>query len=267
LDYTLWPFWIDTHATPPLRAAPAPSSQAPANDPAAAIHAGVTTAAIDDLGEEFRFYADVPQILHFLPIAGIRLAVASRTTTPELARDLLRLLHVPSAVAIGQAQARNGTYTETQASAGGQQQQQQATAENGESGAAPGANRTPAKLSTGTTGTTATSDKNTATGPVQKPAGGAATLTKRDTRSRRALDYFDAGLEMYPRSKLWHMEMIQRRTEIPYEQMLFFDDESRNREVERLGVTMWLVRDGVTWAEVERGIRSWRTRKGLDKVV
>lgn len=47
--------------------------------------------------------------------------------------------------------------------------------------------------------------------------------------------------------------------------MLFFDDESRNRNVESLGVVMWLVRDGVTWGEVEDGVRSWRKRTGRTK--
>ncbi|KAJ8117769.1 hypothetical protein ONZ43_g4125 [Nemania bipapillata] len=43
--------------------------------------------------------------------------------------------------------------------------------------------------------------------------------------------------------------------------MLFFDDESRNRDTETLGVTMWLVRDGVSWTEIESGIQEWRRRR------
>ncbi len=46
--------------------------------------------------------------------------------------------------------------------------------------------------------------------------------------------------------------------------MLFFDDEVRNRNVEGLGVTMCLVRDGVSKGEVDRGVREWRMRHGLD---
>lgn len=42
--------------------------------------------------------------------------------------------------------------------------------------------------------------------------------------------------------------------------MLFFDDEPRNRDTERLGVVMWLVRDGVCAKEVDEGVRSWRKR-------
>lgn len=35
--------------------------------------------------------------------------------------------------------------------------------------------------------------------------------------------------------------------------MLFFDDESRNRDVESLGAVMYPVRDGVTREEVDKG--------------
>ena len=45
--------------------------------------------------------------------------------------------------------------------------------------------------------------------------------------------------------------------------MLFFDDESRNRNVEELGVVMWLVRDGLTRQEVDEGVREWRRRRGV----
>ena len=46
--------------------------------------------------------------------------------------------------------------------------------------------------------------------------------------------------------------------------MLFFDDEARNRNVEELGVTMYLVRDGVTADVVDRGVREWRKRRGVE---
>ena len=49
--------------------------------------------------------------------------------------------------------------------------------------------------------------------------------------------------------------------------MLFFDDESRNRDVEGLGVVMWLVRDGVTRNEVDEGVRSWRRKNKRVKTV
>ena len=49
---------------------------------------------------------------------------------------------------------------------------------------------------------------------------------------------------------------------VGFEDMLFFDDEVRNRNVEALGVTMWLVMDGVDGGVVDEGVREWRRRKG-----
>lgn len=173
LDYTLWPFWVDTHVTPPIK----PTS---------------STTVIDRVGDTYKFYPDVPSILSSLSSlqpATLKIAVASRTQAPELGREMLKYLHVPS---LG-----------------------------------------------GDTG--------------KKGKGG----------EKRALDLFDGGLEIYPGSKLRHMEMLARRNGVRYEDILFFDDESRNREVEKLGVTMWLVRDGTSWEEFEKGVREWRKRRGV----
>ncbi|KAM3433962.1 hypothetical protein MY4824_005695 [Beauveria thailandica] len=175
LDYTLWPYWVDTHVTPPLKAN--------------AAH----TAATDRHGEDFAFYPDVPLILQLLPRVAassssttpIKLGVASRTSAVGIARDLLKMLHLPAV--------------------DGQQ------------------------------------------------------------KARRAGDAFDAGTEIYPGSKIRHFETLQKRTGIAYEDMLFFDDESRNMETEKLGVTMRLIRDGLTWAEVEKGVEDWRKRRGYKK--
>lgn len=173
LDYTLWPFWVDTHVTPPLK----PN----------ASH----SAATDRFGEDYAFYHDVPSILQALPqlpasdsSGGVKLGVASRTHAPNLARELLKILHLP---------------------------------------------------------------------PLDAEAG---------EKRRRAVDVFDGGMEIYPSSKIKHFEALQKRTGLRFEDMLFFDDEARNRDTETLGVTMWLVRDGVTWDEIEKGIVEWRRRRG-----
>jgi magnesium-dependent phosphatase 1 len=79
--------------------------------------------------------------------------------------------------------------------------------------------------------------------------------------SSRAIDFFDH-LQIYPGSKTTHFEKIHRDSGIEYEDMLFFDDESRNKNVEVLGVTMRLVRDGVTINEIDEGVKSWRKRFG-----
>jgi magnesium-dependent phosphatase 1 len=84
--------------------------------------------------------------------------------------------------------------------------------------------------------------------------------------SARAIDYFDH-LQIYPGSKTTHFERIHRDSGIEFEDMLFFDDESRNKNVEVLGVTMQLVKDGVTRDEIDKGVRSWRKRHGRTKAI
>jgi magnesium-dependent phosphatase 1 len=191
LDYTLWPFWVDTHVCGPLRASP--------------DH----TSATDRVGESFAFYPDVPRILHALPHAGVRLAVASRSSAPDLAREMLKLLWIA-----------------------------------------------PPPPVVGATGT------GTGKGDEQGGGGGGILGNGKKEKVRKALELFDAGLEIYPRSKIRHFEAIYRKTGVPFNEMLFFDDESRNRDVESLGVTMWLVRDGVSWDELEGGVAEWRRRQG-----
>jgi magnesium-dependent phosphatase 1 len=84
-----------------------------------------------------------------------------------------------------------------------------------------------------------------------------------DTRSIRALDYFDY-IQIFPGTKTTHFTRIHQASGIPYEEMLFFDDESRNRNVQtELGVTFCLVRDGMTKEEVDRGVWEWRKRMGI----
>lgn len=214
LDYTLWPFWVDTHVVAPIRVekeagdgeddddAKAPTKRrrrsakahralhaTAANDLAPSADKFRPVTVVDKYGETFAFYQDVPHILQALPMAGISMGVASRTSAPELGREMLRLLRVPDSIP-----------------------------------------------------------------HLGDPTGAGAVKV--------ALKVFDAGLEIYPTNKLRHMEALQKRTGTAYEDFLFFDDESRNRNVETLGVTMFLVRDGVTWDAVERGVRAWRRRHG-----
>lgn len=161
LDYTLWPFWVDTHVTPPLKANTDHS------------------AAKDRTGENFAFYNEVPSILFSLQEKAITVAVASRTHAPDLGREMLRLLHV----------------------------------------------------------------------------------TDHDGKKRKSIEFFDH-FEIYPGSKITHFNRLQKTTGLKYEDMLFFDDEHRNKEVESLGVTMYLIRDGVSKEEINKGVREWRKRNG-----
>lgn len=83
------------------------------------------------------------------------------------------------------------------------------------------------------------------------------------TKTVRALEYFDY-VQIFPSTKTQHFARIHGASSIAYEDMLFFDDEARNRNVEtELGVTFCLVRDGMTREEVDRGILAWRKRNGI----
>lgn len=80
----------------------------------------------------------------------------------------------------------------------------------------------------------------------------------------KAITLFDY-LEIYPGTKTTHFQRIHRDSGIEYSEMLFFDDESRNKNVETLGVTMRLVRDGVTRVEIDKGVKEWRDRNQRTK--
>ncbi|KDQ10828.1 hypothetical protein BOTBODRAFT_190283 [Botryobasidium botryosum FD-172 SS1] len=83
-----------------------------------------------------------------------------------------------------------------------------------------------------------------------------------------ARDFFDT-MEIYPffrsaaveGSKLVHFKALHEKTGIPYDQMLFFDDEIRNKEVEKLGVTFILVRRGVDHDCYQKGLQEWRRKR------
>lgn len=155
----------------------------------------------DRYGEAFGFYQDVAGILDAVRQKNMKLAAASRTHTPNLGREMLKLLkvtrHAPS----------------------------------------------PSSTSSSSTSTSAAN----------------SSTTSKTATTDRALDLFDY-LEIYPGSKTTHFEKIHEKSGIDYEDMLFFDDESRNRNVEALGVVMWLVPDGVTRDEIDKGVESWRKR-------
>ncbi|KAL2869848.1 Mg-dependent acid phosphatase [Aspergillus lucknowensis] len=161
LDYTLWPFWVDTHVTPPIK---------PRDN---------NSRCTDKWNESFAFYPSVSSIIQSCKSRSIPLALASRTCAPDLARDMLKTLHIIPSFTDNPSAAR--------------------------------------------------------------------------TRSMRALDYFDY-IQIFPATKTEHFARIHQSSNIAYEDMLFFDDEARNRNVEtELGVTFCLVRDGMTKEEVDRG--------------
>lgn len=84
-----------------------------------------------------------------------------------------------------------------------------------------------------------------------------------NNRSVRALEYFDY-IQIFPSTKTQHFSRIHQASGIEYEDMIFFDDESRNINVQtELGVSFCLVRDGTTKEEVDRGVWDWRRRMGI----
>ncbi|KAK9499444.1 hypothetical protein O3M35_002476 [Rhynocoris fuscipes] len=71
LDYTLWPFWVDTHVTPPFRKS--------------------NGKVVDSRGATIKFYPEVPQILQKLSDMNITIGVASRTSEIAGAEQLCEL--------------------------------------------------------------------------------------------------------------------------------------------------------------------------------
>ncbi|XP_050312106.1 magnesium-dependent phosphatase 1-like isoform X2 [Anthonomus grandis grandis] len=69
--------------------------------------------------------------------------------------------------------------------------------------------------------------------------------------------------EIFPGSKVTHFNNIKKQSKYQFENMLFFDDESRNiYDLERLGVVSVLVKHGVTQQVVDEGIQKF-IKKGL----
>ncbi|KAL1789801.1 magnesium-dependent phosphatase 1 [Sigmodon hispidus] len=60
IDYTLWPFWVDTHVDPPF-------------------HKSSDGTVRDRLVQDIRLYPEVPQVLDRLQSLGVPIAAASRT--------------------------------------------------------------------------------------------------------------------------------------------------------------------------------------------
>ncbi|XKL59656.1 hypothetical protein PGB90_000672 [Kerria lacca] len=73
LDYTLWPFWVDTHFTPPFSK----------NQKLEKI--------VDYYKKDVPYYKSVPEILKKLKEDGIQIGVASRTSEIDGANQLLNL--------------------------------------------------------------------------------------------------------------------------------------------------------------------------------
>ncbi|KZV39163.1 Magnesium-dependent phosphatase [Dorcoceras hygrometricum] len=61
-----------------------------------------------------------------------------------------------------------------------------------------------------------------------------------------------------------HFKNINRKTGVPYNEMLFFDDEDRNIDtVSKMGVTSILVENGVNLGAFRQGLSSFSQNKSL----
>ncbi|KAI0804798.1 magnesium-dependent phosphatase-1 [Irpex lacteus] len=87
----------------------------------------------------------------------------------------------------------------------------------------------------------------------------------KESPPKPAIEFFDQ-LEIYPGSKLTHFKKLHEKTGLPYSEMLFFDDERRNKEVESLGVTFCLVQHGTDDRTFEHGLAEWRRRHAKEVV-
>ncbi|RNA30363.1 magnesium-dependent phosphatase 1-like [Brachionus plicatilis] len=85
LDYTLWPYYVDCHATPPIKR----TSQTTTFG---------TIKVIDSTGLKMNGFKDVNKILYTLKYHCLNeskneyLAIASRSTTPDLAMETIEAL-------------------------------------------------------------------------------------------------------------------------------------------------------------------------------
>ncbi len=65
--------------------------------------------------------------------------------------------------------------------------------------------------------------------------------------------------EIYPTDKIKHFKNIQKKTGIPFEEMVFFDNEYRNIEdVSKLGVHCVYTPEGLNWKYWQSGLKMYR---------
>jgi len=74
LDYTLWPFWVDTHITPPFRVKKKKDNGEKIIE--------------DAYGFEIKLYPEVLQILEKAKTEKIKMGTVSRTLEPEYGKQL-----------------------------------------------------------------------------------------------------------------------------------------------------------------------------------
>lgn len=73
-------------------------------------------------------------------------------------------------------------------------------------------------------------------------------------------------VEIYKGSKRRHFEALRDKTDLPFDSMLFFDDDPSNiYDVSRLGVTCILTPDGVTRDAFQEGLTKFAAAASTDR--
>jgi len=268
LDYTLWPFWVDTHPVPPFRPNfSSPSSASPSSpSTASSITVDDTSSSKkrkkasssssnkrrstnqdnpfrqddgdkievksvkDSTGEEYKFYDDVSYILSLL--VNHHKTISIINGNQSTGKVLIAAASRTEAPKLAREMLGLLTLDITSSavnidnSGGGESKDIDDDDEGEEKGV------------------------------------GKEKEAEKEKEIVKAIKVFDV-MEIYPGSKLRHMKSIQEKTGVAYRDMLFFDDERRNKEVESLGVMMRLVKDGVSIKEVEAAIKDWRRRNDI----
>jgi len=75
----------------------------------------------------------------------------------------------------------------------------------------------------------------------------------RDLLSKMGISHFFDAQEIYPGSKIMHLNNISKKLNTPFHEIVFFDDEHRNiDDALKLGVKPVLVGQGITFEMVNR---------------
>ena len=295
LDYTLWPLWIDTHISPPL-SIPAAASTTPGKKVTSrgvgreSVQDGQVLRLVDRHRSELAFYPDVPDILSFL---------LSARTKPQMGharRDT-------TSVNDDEVDSSDGRIDDDMANEAAAEERPDTSVLLGIASRthAPDLARKALSMLTvplsTTSKSTGSADDSVRHTPVltallqQQPYIAPRPGRSSSPSAPTAKDL----LQIYPGSKIRHFQQLSQTMGVPFDEMLFFDDEWRNREVEtQLGVTFYHIcghlrkpgktaragggggrsvsgdwsggppcGDGVNWDVFWDGIALWRERRGL----